>query len=96
MKYMLVLQFPAGEIADYEKMVDVEEALDKCLHGVAEVDGHDFGSGEMNIFILTDEPQAAFDKARFIVNAAGLLAKFSAAYRLIGSEEHTRLWPTGS
>ena len=57
MTTQLVLQFKAdGDLGSFEKLVSFEETLSLLLGQIAEVDGHDFGSGEMNIFILTDHP----------------------------------------
>jgi hypothetical protein len=96
MKYSLVLQLPANDITDYDKLIEIEDALEKYLYGLANVDGHDCGSGEMNIFIFTDKPEETFEKAKFIIKAAGLLIELSAAYRLTTGEEYSRLWPVGS
>lgn len=96
MKYSLVLQFPASDLTDYDRLIEIEEALEKYLHGLANVDGHDSGSGEMNIFILTDKPAETFDKSKFIIKAAGMLTTLSAAYRLVTGDEYLRLWPIDS
>ena len=93
MRYMLVLQFPFNGMNDYDKMIELEDELIKHLQGKIEVDGHDCGSGEMNIFIYTNEPQKTFDEAKVIIKAAGLLSNLSAAYRLAKGDEYTRLWP---
>ena len=34
---------------------------------LADVDGHDMGLGEINIFVHTDLPERAFDSAKTIV-----------------------------
>jgi hypothetical protein len=53
MKYQLVLQFQAESVQEFDELVVLEELLVKKLPLDSEVDGHDFGSGEFNIFILT-------------------------------------------
>ena len=60
MKYQLILQFPFSTLEDYDALVVLEESLSKHLANCADVDGHDAGSGEMNIFLLTDDPVQAF------------------------------------
>ncbi len=60
MKYQLVLQLPASSIKDYDAMIELEETIMRSLGNLGKVDGHDAGSGEMNIFILTDHPKLAF------------------------------------
>jgi hypothetical protein len=52
MKYQLVLQFPATSLDDYDTFVALEEILRQKICDFGEIDGHDFGSGEMNIFII--------------------------------------------
>jgi len=55
MKCQLVLQFTAASMEDFDRLV-LEDSLIQELEGLATVDGHDFGMGEFNIFILTDDP----------------------------------------
>jgi hypothetical protein len=53
----LVLQFATTEGLDsYDKLIRFEKTLIPVLGKSAEVDGHDFGSSEINIFILTEDP----------------------------------------
>jgi hypothetical protein len=59
MKYQLVLQFQAESVQEFDELVVLENLLVETLPLQAEVDGHDFGSGEFNIFILTDLPKAS-------------------------------------
>ncbi len=67
MKYQLVLRFAADSMEDFDRLVALEDSLIQELDGVAAVDGHDFGSGEFNIFTLTDGPATVFGKAHGIV-----------------------------
>ena len=55
MKYQLVLQLPTSAI-DLDDVIALEDALSEALDASATVDGHDFGSGEGNIFIFTEDP----------------------------------------
>jgi hypothetical protein len=50
MKYQLIVQWPAYSVKDYDEMICFEEALINHMGGLALLDGHDAGSGEMNIF----------------------------------------------
>lgn len=96
MKYQLVLQWPATSIDDYDSMVEIENVLIDQLSEDSEVDGHDAGSEEMNIFILTNAPERAFADVQRIVAARDLLAPSRAAYREVGMDEYKVLWPKGS
>jgi hypothetical protein len=61
MKYQLVLQWILGSFAnDYDSLIAAEALLIEKMADRSTVDGHASGSGEMNIFILTDDPHASF------------------------------------
>ena len=92
MKFQLVLQFAATEMTQFDKLVALEEKLISDLPSTSEVDGHDFGSGEFNIFILTDQPREVFEAAR---NLMGPLfqRQLKSAYRERGKDEYFILWP---
>ena len=94
-RYMLVLQFSFSSLDDYDAMIQLEDDLERSLCRLAKVDGHDAGSGEMNVFIFTDNAQQTFGEAEYVVKRSGLSLK-AAAYRLVEGEEYTRLWPIGS
>lgn len=95
MKYQLALQFPASYIRDYDEMIALEDDLIEKLGLSAKVDGHDCGSGEMNIFIHTDEPEKTFEAIRQVVTKQKLIEKLVAAYRERTGEDYTVIWPIG-
>ena len=93
-KYQLVLQFSHGGLDDYDALIALEDVLIAKL-GSDLVDGHDCGSGEMNIFILTDFPDAALAKCLSILNEIQA-SEMKAAYRLLRGDDFTVLWPKNS
>ena len=96
MTTQLVLQFKAdGDLDSFDKLVSFEEALSSMLAQIAEVDGHDFGSGEMNIFILTDDPIATFNLVQQTDESMRPGGEMKAAYRQIDGEDYVCLWPPG-
>lgn len=86
MDYLLVLQCKGDLLADYDLMVALESDLIEALSDTAEVDGHDVGSGETNIFIITSTPMPTFERAKAVLERAGLLGVVSAAYRPIAGD----------
>jgi hypothetical protein len=90
-KYVLTLQWPASSIEDYDDLIELEDMLIENLTG--EVDGHDAGSGEMNIFIRTDSPRTTFEDAKSILGETSLWPNVRIAYRDIEGAEYTILWP---
>ncbi|MEI7732921.1 MAG: ABC transporter [Verrucomicrobiota bacterium] len=93
MKYQLVLQWPASSIKDYDAMIEVENALVENLSTASDVDGHDAGSGEVNIFIRTDDPKRAFNEVKAILGTRDFWIDARVAYREVAGSEYTILWP---
>ena len=81
MKNQLVLQFRGDSLEDYDAMISLEDELIETLRDSAKVDGHDVGSGEVNIFIFTTEPQKTFQLAKHALERRGCLQVVTAAYR---------------
>jgi hypothetical protein len=92
MKFQLVLQFAATEMSQFDELVALEEKLIQNLPSTSWVDGHDFGAGEFNIFILTDQPREAFDAARKLIEDP-LQEQVRAGYRERGKDGYVVLWP---
>ena len=95
MTYQLVFQLPGRTSADYDRMLRWEEEMIKGLGDFGEVDGHDMGAGEMNIFVLTDQPQAAFDRIKVLIGAEEFMRELKVAYREIGKSQFTIVHPPG-
>jgi hypothetical protein len=64
LKYQLVLQWQLSPTATYDALIEVEDLLIDGLAGVGDVDAHDLGFGEMNIFIWTDDAIEAFARTQ--------------------------------
>ena len=72
MKIQLVLELPAQKIDDFELLIELENALIEALESQHRVDGHDFGSGTMNIFIYTAHLDEALATSKEILQAKGV------------------------
>jgi hypothetical protein len=94
MKAQLVLQFATDEDLDsYDKLIRFEDALISLFGRSAKVDGHDFGLGEMNIFILTEDPISTFELVQQTDHSERPSQEMRAAYRSVDSEDYVCLWP---
>jgi hypothetical protein len=60
------------------------------------VGGHDCGSGETNIFIVTSDPVATFQRVKPVLKRARQLQSVTAAYREADGDDYTVIWPEGS
>lgn len=94
-EFQLVLQFrPWGNrspkvLHAVEERLEAEDALDE------DVDGHDFGSGEANIFLFTADPLRTITRCIPAVAAEGLLDLLGAGYRRVNEDQYVRVWPLG-
>jgi hypothetical protein len=94
LRYQLVLQWSSASVAgNYDKLVEVEDLLIAKLQDQTKVDGHDVGSDEMNIFILTNGPRACFENVRAILESHNVWASVRVAYREISGNRYVILWP---
>lgn len=96
-KYQLVVQFDdeSGEALD--KVIALEDELIEMLDGVAEVDGHDVGSGTAYIMIETAKPKKVWEMIEPLVEKAEeerQLSPLAAAYREEDEDDYTVIWPT--
>jgi hypothetical protein len=93
MKYQLTIQFSEELYGDLDWRADLEERLDESLVE-AEVDGHDIGYGEVNIFIHANNPINTFQIVKSILENEGVdLELVKIAYREINGERYIPLWP---
>jgi hypothetical protein len=93
MKYFLVLQWPASAITDYNEIIEFKEKLEADLTNDASVNGLDKGSGEINIFIDTDDPMQSFEDVRASVDTQPLGDEMRVAYREATGDTYTVIWP---
>jgi hypothetical protein len=93
--YQLVIQIREDYRRAFDDMLRLESALAASLHDLVDVDGHDVGSGEINIFTFTDKPIVAFERMTAIPEVAGLLPRLRVAYRGIDAEDFETLYPPG-
>lgn len=70
-------------------MIAVEDALIKRMTSDSQVDGHDAGSGEVNIFIHTDDPARAFDEVKAILGSRDFWLDARVGYRELSGSEYT-------
>ena len=96
MQYQLTLQIRGDSLDDYDAMIALEDELAEELGDSADIDGHDVGSGETNIFILTSDPVATFCRMKPVLERTRHLQAVTVAYREVKGERYTVIWPEGS
>ena len=76
-------------------MIRIEDALRTGIGNDAAVDGHDAGSGEMNIFLLTDDPNRAFQEVKKVLESLRATDTLRAAFRERTGDDYRIVWPPG-
>jgi hypothetical protein len=69
MKYKMILQWSGSAIEDYDDLIRIEDSLSKILSHGSDVDGHDVGSDEVNIFIDCDDPHRTFQEVKAVLKS---------------------------
>lgn len=92
MQYQLVIQLPESLEGGLDKLIELEDEFDARIGNNAEIDGHDIGSGQMNIFIITSNPVETFQIIKNILTK-DTLASMKAAYRNIEDKNFICLYP---
>ncbi len=93
MKYQLTIQWPAKSLEDYDAMIAIEDMLIDKLSNANEVDGHDVGAEQVNIFIRTNDAMNSFDEVKNILGRSECWNDAKVAYREITADTYTILWP---
>lgn len=83
-------------MADYNALILFEDEISNLLDGTTTVDGHDFGSEEANIYIITEKPEADFKTIKTALGKRLEKRKIKIAYREIGTLKYTSLYPSGA
>jgi hypothetical protein len=91
----LVLQFKPWGDRPFDDLLDLESRLVTALQGTGDVDGHDVGSDEANIFIITTQLAPTLTACMGVLQLSGLRSICSAAYRDVAEDRYTRVWPVG-
>jgi len=93
MDYQLVLQFPARNDEESERLITIEDDLIERLEDSADLDGHESDGGVMNFFVTTRDAEESFERIRPLLEDKGLLEAVVAAYRHVDEDDYTLLWP---
>lgn len=93
MRYQLVFRFRKAAFETPAAVLALERAFAEALGGKAQLDGHDTGTRDIDLFLLSEEPDSAFRRCKPALEAASLLDKVVVAHRLEGGARFKVLWP---
>lgn len=92
MSYFLVLQWRGDLQPTYDELIAIEGALIDLLGDSGDVDGHDVGNDESNIFIVTDSPERCL-RASLLTIASPHRESVAAGVRPQDGECYAAVWP---
>jgi hypothetical protein len=93
LNYLMVLQWETDLRFDLDFVVQIENLVIDVLGDSADVDGHDFGSSEANIFVFTNDPRATFSQVLPVLQSLNIYDELRAAYRHSAGSDFTVLHP---
>jgi len=94
--YQLVFQLRGSSVLDFEEMIALEEELESAIGDLGNVDGHDLGQGEMNIFVHTASPVRLFETVRSLPLVARAMPRLKVAFRPLDGDAYEVLHPSGT
>ena len=96
MEYLLVLLLPpSSSLREYDLGISHEESIRAGIGDFATADGHDIGSGEMNIFFFNEKPKLTFERINVMPSVANHMSNMKVGYREVAEDEYTPLYPEG-
>ena len=93
MKYQITIQISANSTNDFDEMIEFEDELIEILKDIAIIDGHDFGSGEANIFVLTNDQYETYNVIKEKYLNATVKNKYKISCREIKNDNLVILFP---
>ena len=94
-EYQLVFQLRGSSQLDFEEMIALEGELRSGIGELGEVDGHDVGQGQMNVFVLTPSPIRCFERVRLLPGFARAMPRLKVAFRPLDGDGYEVLHPPG-
>jgi len=94
MSSLLVLQWCEPSLPHFDQLIAIEDSLIAVIGDYGQVDGHDVGAAECNIFIETPEPMNCFNALRLACEREPWFATLTAGYRRLDEQSYKPLWPT--
>ena len=91
--HQLVLQFRQSSLADLRVIDVLETRLREILGSTAEMDGHDIGKRDVNVFLIASDPASTFRRSKPLLEELQVLDRVTAAHRVVGGAQFKVIWP---
>jgi len=92
MQSQLVLKFRRPTL-DSAGAVALEASLAAVLGDSAQMDGHNAGTRDIDLYIITSDPASTFRRCKPVLEPLQLLDRVVAAHRFVGGLQFKVIWP---
>jgi hypothetical protein len=92
MQSQLVLKF-RRPVLDTAGVAILEGDLRDSLGDSVELDGHNEGVRDIDLFIITEDPASTFRRCKPVLEKLQLLDRVVAAHRFVGGLQFKVIWP---
>lgn len=92
MQSQLVLKF-RRPVLDTAGVAALEHQLRDTLGDSVELDGHNEGVRDIDLFIITEDPASAFRRCKPVLEQMQVLDRVVAAHRFVGGLQFKVIWP---
>ena len=92
MQSQLVLKF-RRPVLDSAGVATLEGHLRDTLGNTVELDGHNEGVRDIDVFILTEDPASTFRRCKPVLEKMQVLDRVVAAHRFVGGLQFKVIWP---
>ena len=92
MQSQLVLKFRRPAL-DAAGVAALEGHLRETLADSVELDGHNEGVRDIDLFIITEDPASTFRRCKPVLEQLQLLDRVVAAHRFVGGLQFKVIWP---
>jgi hypothetical protein len=92
MQSQLVLKF-RRPVLDTAGVAALEAQLRDTLGDSVQLDGHNEGVRDIDVFIITEDPASSFRRCKPVLEKLQLLDRVVAAHRFVGGLQFKVIWP---
>lgn len=92
MQSQLVLKFRRPAL-DTASVATLEQHLRDTLGDSVEMDGHNEGVRDIDVFIISEDPASTFRRCKPVLEQMQLLDRVVAAHRFVGGLQFKVIWP---
>ena len=92
MQSQLVLKF-RRPVLDSAGVATLEGHLRDTLGDSVEMDGHNDGVRDIDVFIITEDPASTFRRCKPVLEKMQVLDRVVAAHRFVGGLQFKVIWP---